>query len=449
MAPTSTDWLDLREAISQDECILLLGPRTAIYEGEYLHDLLIDRFRRELHWEQADSLTVTIHSYLNQFKDDTQALEGLGQILTDFYEDFRTVEIPVYKAIAELPFKYIINTTPESLLLEAFKRADKPSYHFFDFHFKRPEYNAEMNKQAVNLDRDISEEAPLIYNLLGHYNRPDSLVLTDNDRLRFLDVALQREKEATLPSNIVYYFTRPPLQRLRKSYIFAGFDFNEWHLRMLIHLLRRNHDHPPQTLALQDTKFLNGDVKNFFTDNFNVHFTGEDPQKFFKKFREVLAQPVTPPASTQLELMILYHQGDEALRQELETYLAPLKNNGIISIWHDAKILPGESVTDLMIQNLNSSRIIVPLLTANFFADQRIYEEFLPIAMNRYKSGEVKLAPIVMTPCDVESSPLFDLPTVYPKPKGRAVSQKPDRQEALTGIARELKGMIERISNNG
>ncbi|MBL7828424.1 MAG: SIR2 family protein [Saprospiraceae bacterium] len=419
-----------------------------MYEGEYLHDLLIERFRKELRWEKADSLTTAIRSHINQFNDETKALESLGQILTDFYEDFRTVEIPVYKAISELPFKFIINTSPESLLLEGLKDAGK-SYHFFDFHFKRSEYNAEMNKRAVNLDSEIRDDAPLVYNLLGHYSRPDSLVLTDNDRLRFIDVALQREKEATLPSNIVYYCTRPPLQRLRKSYIFAGFDFNEWHLRMLIHLLRRNHDHPPQTLALQDAKVLKGDAGSFFTDNFNVHFTGEDPLLFLGKLKEQLNRPAARSAPAQLELMILYHQKDELLRQEFETYLAPLKNNGIISIWHDAKVMAGDFESDAVIHNLKTSRIIVPLLTANFFDDQRIFQEYLPLALERFRSGEAKLTPIVMTSCDIESSPLFELSTVYPKPKGRAVSQKPDRQETLASIAKELKGMVERMLNNG
>lgn len=41
-------------------------------------------------------------------------------------------------------------------------------------------------------------------------------------------------------------------------------------------------------------------------------------------------------------LVFSYAHADEALRNELEKHLSPLKRMGRISTWHDRRIVPGE-----------------------------------------------------------------------------------------------------------
>lgn len=40
-------------------------------------------------------------------------------------------------------------------------------------------------------------------------------------------------------------------------------------------------------------------------------------------------------SSEQIELFISYSHRDETLRQQLDKHLAPLKRQGVISVWHD------------------------------------------------------------------------------------------------------------------
>lgn len=448
----SIHWPDLIEALRHDECVLLLGPRAATYQGEYLHDLLAERFAKMLRQKDATfvasppyDLPLLVKQFTDQFKNYTEALEQLGKTLREFYEEFSGEEISVYRQIANLPFKYIINTAPDDLLVQNLAGGSDKKVHFFDFHFNKPEYNADMNRKAVDLNNEISEDAPLVYNLLGHYDRPDSLVLTNSDRLRFLEVVLQREKEATLPPNIAYYFLRSPLKLLRKAYIFVGFDFNEWYLRLFMHLMRRTHEHLPQSFSLQDLRRLTGDAATFYTDNFNMLFVENDPERFFQELGRQLQKPATVPSPAQMEMVLLYHPDDEAMRVEMETHLATLRHSGLVEVWHEEKILPGADTITTIRQHLNTARVIVPLVTANFLADDRLFTELLPDALQRHRNGTAKVSPILMSPCDIENTPLFELNTLYPKPKGRAVSQKPDRAETLTAIAKDLRGMIERM----
>lgn len=41
-------------------------------------------------------------------------------------------------------------------------------------------------------------------------------------------------------------------------------------------------------------------------------------------------------------LVFSYSHADEALRNELEKHLSPLKRMGKIAIWHDRRIVPGQ-----------------------------------------------------------------------------------------------------------
>lgn len=173
----------IAEALRADECVLLLGPHAAIFEGECLQDLLADRMARKLGLpsETPPDLTQLARQFANQFKNATEALEQTGALLRDFYAEFRDEKIPLYDLAAQLPFRYVLNCTPDSLYLNALERQDKKGL-FFSFHFNKPIHNKNENDRALNLEKEIGEENPVVYNLLGHYDDPSSLVLTDADR---------------------------------------------------------------------------------------------------------------------------------------------------------------------------------------------------------------------------------------------------------------------------
>jgi len=439
---------NIAEALRADECVLLLGPRAATFEGECLQDLLADRFAQLLRLpaSAARDLPQLARQFAAQFRSSTEALEKTGALLRDFNAEFRSEKIPLHDLVAGLPFKYVLNCTPDSLLLNALERHDKRGL-FFTFHFNKPIHNKNENDRALNLEKEIAEDSPLVYNLLGHYDDPSSLVLTDTDRLRFLDVVLQREKEATLPANITYHFLRPPLNRLRKTYVFLGFDFNEWHLRMFMHLLRRTHEHLPHTLALQKPETLQDDAQVFYAENFDMVFLPDDPVALLNDLKKQLRTPAPAPPPARMELLLLYHPDDEPLRAELETHLATLRHGGLVEFWHEARVLPGSEPDAELRQHLDGARVILPLLTANFLADDRLYLRYLDAALQRHHAGAAKVIPLLLSPCDVMSTPLFELNTLYPKPKGRALSQKPDRAETLTAFAQDLRGIVERLLN--
>lgn len=439
------DHAPILEALQSDECILLLGPRAATFEDECLQDLLADRFALRLGATAggAAQLPQLARQFAASCRDQTDALEKTGALLREFYTEFTDERLPVYDLAAQLPFKFVLNCTPDNLFVEALRRQDKQAL-FYPFHFAKPLFNEEINRKAVNIEQEIADHRPLVYNLLGHYDDPSSLVLTDADRLRFLDVALQREGN-TLPANVSYFFLRQPVRRMRKTFVFLGFDFNEWYFRLFMHLLRRTHEHLPNSLTLQNRDALNGDNGAFFEANFDMLFLPDDPLVFLQSLQRQLRAPAPEPAASGLELILLYHPDDEAARAELETYLSGLRRDGLVDIWHEAKILPGAAFEDEVRRHLAAARVVVPLVSASLLADQRLYD-LLGDAMRRHDNGEAKVVPLLLSLCDVIDTPLYALNTFYPKPKGRALNQKPDRAESLTNFAAELRGIVERLA---
>lgn len=441
-----TDVQVIIDSIRADECVLVLGPRAATFEGEYLTDLLSDRIAQQLGLpaDTPRDLQRLALEYAAKFNNPTEGLAQTGALLTSFYGEFKDEYIPVYDMAARLPFKYVLNCTPDKLFAEALGRYDKEGL-FYSFHFRKPIFNTHENDRALNLDKEISEDAPLIYNLLGHLGDPSSLVLTDKDRLAFLDVVLQREKESTLPANVTFHFLRPPVNRLRKTYLFLGFNFSEWHMRLFMHLMHRTHEHLPQSLSLQNKEQLDAETAVFYSSNFDMLFLPDDPAALLGEVYRKMETPAPAPVPARMELMMLYHPADKALHDELVTYLSTLRNSGLVECWHEDCIQPGDEREAEMQEHLHNARIILPLITANFLADEHLYGNYLTTALRRDADGIAKLIPLLLTPCDVVNTPLFKLNTLYPKPKGRAVSQKPDRAEALTSFAQELRSTVERM----
>ncbi|WP_286011949.1 toll/interleukin-1 receptor domain-containing protein [Raoultella planticola] len=63
-----------------------------------------------------------------------------------------------------------------------------------------------------------------------------------------------------------------------------------------------------------------------------------------------------------------YSHADEALRNELETHLSPLKRMGTISAWHDRRIAPGHEFEHEIDRYFAEANIILLLVSSDFIA---------------------------------------------------------------------------------
>ncbi len=151
--------------------------------------------------------------------------------------------------------------------------------------------------------------------------------------------------------------------------------------------------------------------------------------------------------NTLLKVFIIYAHEDKLVRDKLLRQLRPLASNGEISLWSDHEIMPGEVWDDAIRTRLTESDLILLLISDDFFASDYIQKVELDAALDRYKSGQTRLLPIIARHCGWEDFPVLAKLQVLP-PEGRPVISKewdsPDEPyhaiyQGIRAIVREMR----------
>jgi len=147
------------------------------------------------------------------------------------------------------------------------------------------------------------------------------------------------------------------------------------------------------------------------------------------------------------QLFYCYSHKDERLRDRLETHLALLKRQGVISHWHDRRIGPGIPWKSEIHEQLNSAQIILLLVSADFLASDYCYEVEMKRAMELHEIGRARVIPIILRPCDWQQTPfakLQALPT-----DGKPIINWARHDSAFIDIARGIREVVNsfRIKN--
>jgi hypothetical protein len=143
------------------------------------------------------------------------------------------------------------------------------------------------------------------------------------------------------------------------------------------------------------------------------------------------------------EVFISYSHRDIKLREELTKHLSNLRNQGIISNWHDGDIAPGTEWKSQILDHLNTARIILLLISADFMASDFCYSIEMKQAIARHDAKEACVLPIILRPSDWEGSPfekLQVLPT-YGKPVSKWTSHDDAWKNVVEGIKRAIKDL--------
>lgn len=132
-----------------------------------------------------------------------------------------------------------------------------------------------------------------------------------------------------------------------------------------------------------------------------------------------------------------YSHKDEALRNQLETHLATLKRQGVISTWHDRRLVAGDNVDDGIAKELNEADIILLLVSPDFLASDYCYGVEVAQALDRNAAGEARVIPVILRPCDWHTAPFGKL--LAAPIDGRPVTKWPDPDDAFLDITKAIR----------
>ena len=434
MQLSERQWKTLVKDIQQQRCILLLGNRAAISthltsQPERLTALLAQHLGRQMEEEevayeqdQSSNLAYMAQRFLSAPK--TRRID-LEDEVTDFYTA-ATRQVPeFYQKLAALPFCLTVNLSPDDYLLRAWRAAGKAGAQTAYYNFRK-EQNSDIEQP--------SPAKPLVYNLLGALKDPESLVLTQEDRVDFIKNVVKGNPG--IPNAVMSHFDE------RKTYIFLGLNLENWDYRLLfdtLHLSRENLSFLPQP----STQTLSPEARSFFEDRYRLLFTASDIQAFVDnlaaRYTEYAAETdPTPVVLKKVVVLFNRNEADSRFVQSLSDHLSSWVKRGALEIWHQDMPFAGDTDQETL-RSLAAADAVLPVLSADFWADEKISGTWLPEALRQQQRG-LRIIPLLHRACDVESTDLAPF-TILPV-GGKPVRNWSDEDDALKNMVDHLKKLL-------
>ena len=145
--------------------------------------------------------------------------------------------------------------------------------------------------------------------------------------------------------------------------------------------------------------------------------------------------------SRPISLFFSYAHEDEELRDELAKHLSIMRRQGIISDWYDRDITAGSEWADAIDDNLNTSDIILLLVSPDFIASDYCYDVEMTRALERHNAKEAIVIPIILRPTRWQNAPFSKLQAL-PK-NAKPVTSWDDQDEAFLYITEAIHKVAE------
>ncbi len=347
--------------IEERKCLVILGPELLCESSGsinlQLNKRLSENFGNKVkYYAEEEFLNMTPKVRL-MIEDDIRA----------FYEQLQPTD--VYRQIAEIPFSMIINTAPDKTLNKTFE--EKKLGFDYDYYrkYEAPQEIARKNKT-------------LIYNIFGDYTDINSMILTFDDLFEYL-FNIMGDNELKIKSDL----------RNATAVLFFGFSFDKWYFKLLLRLMQVNEN---KLLHSHDIK--NPNVKNFFTEEFEIEFfEAETATEIIAQIHQqaklsgMIQEPVKE-ALSQSEIFVSYAEGGES--EEMVNKLdKTLQENGIL-ILRDKRDMGFKGLISEFMNRIGKGKGIVLVVSDKYLKSPYCMYELLEI--HRNLEFKERIFPIVM-----------------------------------------------------
>ncbi len=152
---------------------------------------------------------------------------------------------------------------------------------------------------------------------------------------------------------------------------------------------------------------------------------------------------MTKHVKNAIEVFYSYAHQDEALRNQLDQHLAALRQQGLISGWHDRQISVGTDWASEIDTHLRAARVILLLVSSAFISSPYCYGVEMKEALRRHEQGDALVIPIILRPVDWKGTP-FEHLQVLPK-NAKPVTLWSSRDAAFLDIAQSIRNVVENL----
>ena len=153
------------------------------------------------------------------------------------------------------------------------------------------------------------------------------------------------------------------------------------------------------------------------------------------------------PPTDPIEIFVSYSRKDEGLLNKLLEHFAGLERIAMIKIWTDREIRAGEEWENKIGEHLNTSKIILLLISPSFIKSPYCYDLEVRYAMERHANQEACVIPVVLRPCSWKDTP-FEKLQVLPV-NAKPVTKWANKDDAFLNIVEGVRRVVEGIRQNG
>ena len=144
-----------------------------------------------------------------------------------------------------------------------------------------------------------------------------------------------------------------------------------------------------------------------------------------------------PRSDAAVEVFVSYSHVDEALCKDLTKHLRPLEREGVIRLWIDRQMTPGQEFDPEIAASLSRAKIILLLISPGFIDSEYCWDIEMTEALKRHENHDACVIPVILCPVDWHRTPFGKL-TALPE-DGRPVTTWANRDMALVDVARGVR----------
>lgn len=144
------------------------------------------------------------------------------------------------------------------------------------------------------------------------------------------------------------------------------------------------------------------------------------------------------------KVFISYSHKDEDWKNRLQTQLAVLENQGLLSVWEDRKIAGGDDWYPEIERAIESAHVAILLISADFLSSKFILGNEIPPLLERRKIAGLRVIPLILKPCPWKTVEWLS------KIQGRPIDNKPlsgfdehHQDHHLSELALEINKLIQ------
>jgi len=148
------------------------------------------------------------------------------------------------------------------------------------------------------------------------------------------------------------------------------------------------------------------------------------------------------PLLTRRKVFISYSHSDSRWLDRLRVHLAPIEREGTLDLWDDTRIAAGQRWEEALRDALETAKVIVLLVSADFLASDFIIEGELPALLDRTSASGTTIIPLILSPSLFNHTNLGMFQAIN-SPEHPVSNMSPREQENM--FARVSQTILERL----